>query len=112
MAGVVSSPLKESGNIDPVSSRPLRSSYSEGVNSSSSYGKVAHPPSSPTANLPDTVKMSQLGEKAAAAANNAKFLPDSKQPISILSNKTDVMINNNYTSVSVLYGFYNNNTLS
>lgn len=109
--GLVSSPLKESGNnIDlqphlPASARPLRTSYSSGEGSlttdtSSSNGtgytnvvastpSLSPPPSSsssPTANLPDTVKMSQLGEKVASAAAAAAAAA-AKQPVSILSNK-------------------------
>ncbi|XP_047739662.1 cytospin-A isoform X3 [Hyalella azteca] len=92
------SPLKESGNIDaasPVS--PLRSlqrnSFSDGLSSISSptpSSKVnVPPPSSPTANLPDTVKMSQLGEKA-----GAKLISEANKPISILSNKIEPRKNN------------------
>lgn len=108
------SPLKECGNIE--SSRPVsplralhhRNSFSEGINTitgPSSYGSnndtryggklSPPPPSSPTANLPDTVKMSQLEEKA-----SSKLIPESK-PISILANKVDVR-RNNYTPVSSL----------
>ncbi|KAF2356663.1 Calponin domain [Trinorchestia longiramus] len=92
-SSAVASPLKESGNIEPGSpASPLRSlqrnSLNEGLgslSSSSPSSKVSvPPPSSPTANLPDTVKMSQLGEKA-----GAKLISDAAKPISIRTNKME-----------------------